>query len=324
MGVTASATPKTETRLLKRIKRISAATDGVVGIAAFHQASGFTFHFNPTIQFPMASTYKVPLALLFLSKVDKGLFDLNHRITIKETNLRPGDNLIGKRYASGISLSYRDLVRVMIELSDNTATDIIFKAVGGPKAVNDFLKSSGIENINVSRTTLALIADYCGVTGLNREDCTLKHYKNRYKMVDRKKRAETLSKFYNDTRDTATPPAMIEVLKLIDKKKLKEETFNLLMDSMRLCQTGLKRICAQLPELAIAQKTGNMSCWPNDQVIANDIALITMPDGSILHLAVFIKKSTTSKASRERVIARIAKTIVNHVKHTHKTKCPLI
>lgn len=311
-----------ESRLLKRIKKLATATDGVLGIAAYHSKSGFAFGLNSQERFPMASTYKVPLALLFLKKVDNGQLNLQTRVPILETELRSGDSFLAKRHAPGMTLTYRDLLRLMMEMSDNTATDILFKAVGGPKAVTTFLKEQGISGIDLTRTTLHLLADFCGITGLpEHENCTLKHYRYRYKKVNLKKRFSVLKKFYCDERDTATPQAMTQVLKLIESSGiLKPETMNVLLDSMRLCQTGPHRTSSQLPGIAVAQKTGSLCSWASDPAIANDVALITMPDGSTLLLTLFLKKSTRSKGIKDKIIARSARLIYDHVRHHHMKK----
>jgi beta-lactamase class A len=312
-------TTPAESRLLKRINKLATATDGVLGVGAYHGNSGFTFGLNAQERFPMASTYKLPLALLFLKKIDEGKFNLQTRVLVQETDLRSGDSFLVKRYAPGMTLTYRDLLRLMIEMSDNTATDILFKAVGGPQAVTEFLKNQGLKGIDLNRTTLHLLADFCGVTGLpEHEKCTLKHYRYRYKKVNLKKRWHVLKKFYSDEQDTATPTAMTQVLKLVETGRiLKPETLNVLLDSMRLCQTGPHRISSQLPGTAVAQKTGSLCSWTSDPAVANDVALITMPDGSTLLITIFLKKSTRSKGTKDKIIARSARLIYDHVRHHH-------
>jgi beta-lactamase class A len=58
------------------IARIAPMAQGRVGVAAIHLGSGVRLGFNNAMEFPMASTIKVPLALTVLDHVDKGTLEL--------------------------------------------------------------------------------------------------------------------------------------------------------------------------------------------------------------------------------------------------------
>jgi beta-lactamase class A len=66
-----------------------------------------------------------------------------------------------------------------------------------------------------------------------------------------------------------------------------------------------------LPEgTIVAHKTGT---GDSDKMIyaLNDVGIITLPDGTHLSIAVFVKHSTESYEATEQIIAEIAKEIYN-------------
>ena len=58
-------------RLLSEIERLVNNSGGIVGVGAFHIESGQSVWLNGDVRFPMASTYKVPIAVQLLSRVDR-------------------------------------------------------------------------------------------------------------------------------------------------------------------------------------------------------------------------------------------------------------
>jgi beta-lactamase class A len=62
----------------------------------------------------------------------------------------------------GVSLSLRMLMELMLQISDNSATDILLDYAGGANAVTNHLRSLGIDGITVSRSCLELISDWLG------------------------------------------------------------------------------------------------------------------------------------------------------------------
>jgi beta-lactamase class A len=74
--------------------------------------------------------------------------------------------------------------------------------------------------------------------------------------------------------------------------------------------TGLKRLGGLLPNTTlVAHKTGTSGSNGSGTAATNDIGLITLPNGRRLAIAVFVSDSPTDLATRERVIAEIAKAI---------------
>jgi len=201
-----------------------------VGIAALDLNTGETVSIKGNTPFPMASTVKVAIAALYLAQVDNGRRSLD-------------DTINGQ--------SVRGLMRRMLVFSDNRAADILFKDVGGPRALEAWLEDNNVKGIHVDRTIAQLLA-------------------SKRDLFDR--------------RDSSTPVAMVELLKRIYKSELiKPESRNYLLDVMAQCETGKNRMKALLPGVPVEHKTGTLNG------LADDVGFITLPDGRRVAVAIFTR-----------------------------------
>jgi beta-lactamase class A len=97
--------------------------------------NGSWIDLNERDEFTAASTVKVPLAIAFFKSVEEGKINLDDAYTMEESNL---DKDFGDLYTvgSGKSFTVRELVRIMLEYSDNTAKNALLNS----------LKQLGIKN----------------------------------------------------------------------------------------------------------------------------------------------------------------------------------
>ena len=94
--------------LMNEVTRLARISDGVVGVTAIHVETGRKFTFHGTDRFPMASTYKVPVAVQLLSRVDRGEIRLDQLITLEPHDLHPGSGTLSDLFSKpGVSLSVR-------------------------------------------------------------------------------------------------------------------------------------------------------------------------------------------------------------------------
>ena len=164
-------------------------------------------------------------------------------------------------------VSARALMRRMLIHSDNRATDILLSDLGGPGAVHDWLQQNGVRGLRVDRTIAQLLAD--------KRDLW-------------------------DHRDSATPMAMVDLLRRIYSAELiKPKSRNYLLDVMAECETGKNRIKALLPGVPVEHKTGTLNG------LSDDVGFITMPDGHRIAIAIFTRGGT----DRPRTIAEAARAI---------------
>ena len=297
-------------RLAQEVERLAENARGTVGVAAYHLETGRGFTLNGDVAFPMASTYKVPIAVQILSMVDRGEISLYDMIELAESDIFVTASAISNLLDDpGVQLSVHNLLELMLQISDNIATDVLFREAGGSAAITGRMADAGIDGIRVDRTTWALIANWLG-----RPDVTVEggiHPDDYLKILEAERTDEDLAAnnatFNADPRDTSTPAAMASLLRKIwNREVLSEESSRLLIDIMYRCQTGEARLKGALPPgTAVAHKTGTIG------ETTNDVGIIDLPgDAGHVVTVVYIKESKLeNNAAMEPVIAQIARAV---------------
>lgn len=294
-------------RLESEIVRLSTVSGGKVGVGIIHLETGRELFINGVEPFPMASTFKVPVAVELLTRVQAGTLRLDSMITLRQADLHPGSGtLTGLFNDPGVSLSVHNLLELMLLISDNSATDIVLKAAGGGAAVNARLASLGIKGVSVDRPTIHLIADAVGVKNLGPESgWSLARFDSLRRLTTPTDQQAARTAFYQDRRDTATPEGMARLLAKISRgEALGPERTAQLLDIMLRCETGAMRLKGQLPrDVMVRHKTGSLGLG-----VANDVGIIDLPDGGgRVVVAVFVKESMRDVAAQELAIAQIAR-----------------
>src|SRR5882757_3840015 len=77
-------------RLEHQIEFVSHATDGIVGVNAMHLESGRSVSVRGAEGFPMASAFKVPVAVQIMALVDEGKLTLDQMVSLTPQDLHPG------------------------------------------------------------------------------------------------------------------------------------------------------------------------------------------------------------------------------------------
>jgi beta-lactamase class A len=210
---------------------LAAGKSGDVGIAALDLGSGELVGVNADQPFPMASTVKIAIAANYLAQVEHGRRSLDDRI--------------GGRSAAS-------LMQAMIIRSDNYATDLLLRDLGGPKTVQSWLEQQGVTGLRIDRSIAQLL---------------------------RSKRDLW------DIRDSSTPRAMVNLLRQIDTgQMLRPQSRSYLLDLMARCTTGKNRIRGLLPaSVPVENKTGTLSG------LTTDVGFITLPSGRRVAVAFFAR-----------------------------------
>ena len=190
---------------------------------------------------------KVAVAANYLQQVDAGNRSLSDRIA-------------GQTAAS--------LMERMLIHSDNRATDILIRDLGGAKGMQEWVAWHRLSNMRIDRNIAKLLAD--------KRDLW-------------------------DVRDSSTPVAMVEMLKLIDKGSLlKPASRAYLLDIMGRCATGKNRMRALLPwGTKVEHKTGTLNGY------TGDVGYLTTPSGRRIAVAFFARGGS----NRPAVIATAARAI---------------
>src|SRR5947209_3182236 len=263
--------------LRRQIKLISRPARGRVGAAVMLLEGGEAFSFNGDARFPMQSVYKLPIGMALLRRVDEGALKLDERVRVEESDLVPPkmhSPLRDKYPHGGVEVSVGELLRAMLVESDGMASDILLRLDGGPTRVNEFLRVLGAPEVVVATTEKEMAGG------------ELVQYRNH-----------------------ATPLAMLGLLRSVHEGRgLSASSHALLLQLMTECVTGQHRIKGLLPAgTPVAHKTGTSGTAGGLTRATNDAGIITLPDGRHLAVVVFVSDSKADEATRERVIAEIAR-----------------
>jgi beta-lactamase class A len=295
-----------EPALEREFARFGEMSGGTMGVAAVHVETGRTAWLNADEAFPMASTYKVPIAVRLLRMVDGRQLALDQRIDISMEEYSPGSGMLAKLLDDpGLSVSVHNLLEIMLLISDNTATDRLLDAVGGGEAVTADMQVIGVDDLRVDRSTIELIGDWLGVENL--PSAAGKRWDDYVQLIGdmpEEERERAARAFETDPRDTSTPRGMATLLaKVWGGGAMSATSSALLIDIMERCETGENRLKGLLPEgTVVAHKTGTIGRT------TNDVGIITLPNnaGHVIMVA-FVKDSDLEVPERERAIAEAAR-----------------
>ena len=299
--------------VVAEIGRIGKAARGTVGVAAIHLETGRRVVFHADESFPMASTVKVAVAAKILDMADRGQINLASPIAVERSELAPDGPLGDIRWRPGLSFSASDLLEPMITKSDNTSTDVLYRAAGGPPAVHAYLQALGLKEIVPARTIGELLRDVLSIPAPASPTISLA---DQFRRMPPRQAAERRAKAYRadpaydaDPRDQATPNAMLGLLcRIWLEDGVSRSARSMLLPMMERCTTGPKRIRGRLPAgTIVADKTGTLAGS------VNDVGYITLPEGrGHIALVVFVKGSEAPPGTRETVIADIARLVYDY------------
>ena len=136
-----------------------------VGVYAVHFGTGREIAVNADRRFPTASTVKVPILFALYRKAVAGEIDLAHRVTIEEIHRTAGSGVL-QDLDPGLAPTLRDLATLMITVSDNQATDMLYHILGGDY-IQEVATEIGMTETQVSRTIRALLYNLVGLDERN-------------------------------------------------------------------------------------------------------------------------------------------------------------
>jgi beta-lactamase class A len=297
-------------RLTAEIERFAADAHGVIGVSAVHLGNALRVGVRDDLPFPMASTYKVPIAAVVLEHVDRGDLSLDQRLTVETpefvaggpigTYLRPGE----------AALSVHTLLDLMLTESDNSATDTLMRAVGGGAVITAALRAAGVEGISVDRPTSGIIQDGYGMSFPADPLDRLAYFRHEltHEAVEP---PEAARRYDADERDGATPAAMTSLLQRIyerDPRLMSEPSVDVLLEIMERCKTSYRRIRAMLPKgTRVYDKTGTFGGT------TNDVGIVELPGAAgAFALSIFIRGASVPTLESERVIADVARALYDY------------
>ena len=303
-----AASAAAQAALKAAFAQLAKQTDGMVGVAVQRVGGTELTTLNAGVTFPMASTFKIAVAGAILARVDKGELKLDQMITVDPAVIVRSAGIAEQMPHPGIAMSVHNLLELMLTRSDNTATDVMTAQAGGPAAVTAWLRKVGVTAQRVDSDTARVIYRAYDVTpgpGTFEQNMAAAMTAN----PEKAKLGGVPNPAFNaDPRDATTPEAMVQLLLAIrDGKALSPASTATLIAIMERCHTGDARLKGLLPTgTVVAHKTGTL------RSIANDVGIVTLPDGGQFAIAVYVKGDTKGTVVQDRVIAEIARTAYDY------------
>jgi beta-lactamase class A len=125
--------------------------DGMVGLAAKNLDTGEEIVLNADTRFPTASTIKTAVMLEAWHQASQGKLPMEDRLVLRDADKVGGSGVLNGM-SDGLALPIRDVLHLMMVLSDNTATNLLVNRLG-TKRINDRLLAYGLTDTKIFRPT---------------------------------------------------------------------------------------------------------------------------------------------------------------------------
>jgi len=135
----------------RRIEQAASEYAGVMGIAARNLLTGEEIAVNADARFPTASTIKTAVMIEAYHQAAEAKLSLESRIALKDADKVGGSGVLNGMSA-GLELTVKDLIHLMITLSDNTATNMLVTRLGA-KQIDDRMEGYGLRETKIFRPT---------------------------------------------------------------------------------------------------------------------------------------------------------------------------
>jgi beta-lactamase class A len=258
-----------------------------------------------------ASVIKVPIALATLEAMATGLLDGTARVRLSPQGRTPGPTGLSL-LQDDIDVSVRDLVPLMLTISDNVATDALVDLLG-VDAVNDHVRRLGLErtrlvsNLRTMLDGMAREAGFPDYAAVERYDPSCGEVPTPDDVRARLARSTAL-----DPRlgSCSTAREMATLLRLVwtDRAAAPEACDTLRRTMSR--QLVRNRLESGFPtSVRVAAKSGALM-----GVVRNEVGVVTLPSGQSYAVAVFTRAlpdRSTDDRTVNTAIGRVARLAVD-------------
>ncbi len=242
-----------------------------LGFVFLDLKTGQTIHYHGDEPFPTASAYKIYILAELFRKVYAGDCKLSDRLPLTEEIKSPGSGIL-QVIDGGTSLTLKDYATLMMILSDNTATDVLFTFLG-----RDNIKKNVIDALELTHTK-------CDWGCKKLLDITLeKHGRTMQQLMEENggvRPSYHNSKWFQCVTDENDQTAPLESAKLMELlyrgQWVCPEASEGMLNIMKECRTN-SRIPLHLPEdTVVAHKTGTIDR------LAVDLGIVYAPKGDYI------------------------------------------
>ena len=282
---------------LAEIKRLAEGAKATIGVAAHKLGSDETIMFNADTIFPTASTFKVVLLYTLYRLQDAGKLDVSARVTLEERHRVPGSGVLQDMDAGAV-LTVKDVATLMIVLSDNSATDMIYALVGR-EAIDESIRMVGMEQTHLPLNCWGILA---GIRDLDPNDPDLTYAELKRRLGAEPGAWDSAALRETPANDISTPRDMLRLMEAIERGDgLTKESRDGVIDIL-LRQKFSERIPARLPfGTRVAHKTGSV------KGVRNDVGLVYA--GDTTYAVALMSKRAEDEYGVTLLLAQISRAI---------------
>src|SRR6478735_8127442 len=231
-----------------------------------------------------ASVMKVQVALTALTEIHEGRLDGSASVCLDASTRTPGP--VGMTlFQDPVRMSVRDLIVLMLTISDNVATDALIDLVTLQK-VNATTQRVGltdtlvVENLMRMLDTVATEAGFTDYGHMLRHDPAVDGPPSDVEV----RRAVTASAALDPRRGSRTTPAdMVRLLQAVWTDEAAPAAVCARLRDLMGQQLTRHRIAAGFgPDFVVAAKSGGLL-----GIVRNEVGVVTQPDGAAYAIAVF-------------------------------------
>jgi beta-lactamase class A len=233
-------------------------------------------------QMDTMSVIKIPLMVEVFEQIKAGKFALSDRYTVAAEDMRPGTGVI-RSLDPGAVVTIKDLITLMIIVSDNTATDLLYNKVGGVDAVNRRMDAMGLKMTRAPGPASDWFAALRAAPS-----------------------AEAFHRAAKTPFGLSTPHEIGMLLEQMGRKTLVSQAASEQMLQIMSGQLYRSRIPRYITGYRIPHKTGDFLPY-----IANDVGLL-MADGRTIVISVFTANHFGSGDRIEEAIGDISRQVAEY------------
>ena len=266
-------------RLEGSLLRVTKSANATWGIYVKCLETGEEIALDADREMDTMSTIKIPLMVEALEQVKAGRFRLSDRYTLAKEDVLSGTGVL--RYMDpGAVISVKDLITLMINVSDNTATDVLYRMVGGPEKVTERMRALGLKS--------------------TRADATARAW---FEALQAAASAEAFHRAGKHPYGVSTPREMGVLLERMERGTLVDKESSELMLQILRSQLYRSRIPRFLSGWRVPHKTGDFLPY-----IADDVGVLESRDRTVV-LSVFTANHYGSGEALEESIGRVAEQV---------------
>ncbi|HEY8758225.1 MAG TPA: serine hydrolase [Candidatus Limnocylindria bacterium] len=282
----------TLTAVRSEIERLADATGGIVGVAATHLLTGRHISYREDELFPTASVIKLPLLVTLYEDAIAGRIDLSERVTYREDTKVAGSGVL-QFLDDGLNPTVRDLSVLMMSVSDNTATDLLFDRVGKTR-IESTMGRLGLESIRVPFDIREMLMELVDL------DHTQPGGYDELRRLLRLSAGSGGRSMIPEQADRTTPADMCRLLELIESRAILDpDSCTAILELLKRIQSAT-RIPGLLPKgTVVAHKTGSY------RRLRNDVGIVYAPTGPYA-VALFARELARDNIDDDGALARIS------------------